>query len=56
MSNTLKSANAAAWRLALLLMVTVVVFQAEDGRFGVLPSADYDGEACAILHEFDPFA
>ena len=37
-------------------MVTVIVFQAENGQFGVMPSSDYDGDATAVLHEFDSFA
>ena len=55
MSNTLKAAYAAGWNLALTLMMTVTVFQAENGQFGIVPTAEYDGEAAAILHEFDPF-
>ena len=31
------------------------VFQAGNGEFGVLPSAEYDGDSAAIVHEFDPF-
>jgi hypothetical protein len=26
-----------------------------NGEFGVMPSADYDGDLAAIVHEFDPF-
>jgi hypothetical protein len=55
MSNSLQTANARAWNLALSLMVTVIVFEAENGLFGVMPSSDYDGDASAIMLEFDPF-
>jgi hypothetical protein len=26
-----------------------------NGEFGVMPSAEYDGDPAAIVHEFDPF-
>lgn len=55
MSNTLKTAYASGWNLALTLMVTVIVFQAENGQFGIVPSVDYDGDTGAVIHEFDPF-
>ncbi|HET6608947.1 MAG TPA: hypothetical protein VFG62_19895 [Rhodopila sp.] len=55
MSQALSFAHARAWNLAITLMVCVVVFQAGAGDYGVMPSADYDGDASAIVHEFDPF-
>ena len=55
MSNTLKTAYASGWNLALTLMVTVTVFQAENGQFGIVPSVEYDGDTGAVIHEFDPF-
>ncbi|MDI7776599.1 hypothetical protein [Asticcacaulis sp. EMRT-3] len=55
MSQTLKSAYARGWNLALTLMASIVVFQAENGQFGVMPTVEYDGDASAIVHEFDPF-
>lgn len=55
MSHPLNFAYARGWNLALTLMVTIVVFQAGDGGFGVTPEAEYDGDVAAILHTFDPF-
>lgn len=55
MSKALSQDNARGWNLAITLMVPVVVFRAGDGQFGVMPSAEYDGDAAEILHEFDPF-
>ena len=56
MSQTLKIAHARGWNLATTLMVCIVVFQAGNGEFGVMPTAEYDGDSGAIVHEFDPFA
>jgi hypothetical protein len=36
-------------------MVYITVFQAGNGEFGVMPSAEDDGDLAAIVHEFDPF-
>jgi hypothetical protein len=36
-------------------MVCIVVFHAGNGEFGVMPSADYDGDPATIIHEFDPW-
>lgn len=55
MSSTLKQANARGFNLAQTLMVAIVVFQAGNGDFGVMPTAEYDGDTAAIIHEFDPF-
>jgi hypothetical protein len=55
MSQVLSTAQARAWNLATILMVCIVVFQAGNGEFGVMPSAEYDGDPAAIVHEFDPF-
>jgi hypothetical protein len=55
MSQTLSTARASGWTLATTLMVCITVFQAGNGKFGVLPSAEYDGHRAAIVHEFDPF-
>ncbi len=56
MPNTREFAYACAWSLALTLMVTIVVFQAGDGSFGVMPETEYDGEESTIVHTFDPYA
>ena len=54
MSQALAFAN--GWNLATTLMVCVVIFQAGTGEYGVMPSAEYDGDASAIIREVDPFA
>jgi hypothetical protein len=43
-----------AWSLAKTLMVCVVLFKTSNG-FGVMPTAEYDGDATCILCEYDPF-
>ncbi len=55
MSQSLKLAHVRGWNLATTLMVCIVVFQAGNGEFGVMPTSEYDGDPAAILHEFDPF-
>ena len=55
MSQTLSNAHLRGWNLATTLMVCIVVFQAGNGEFGVMPSAEYDGDEAVIIHEFDPF-
>lgn len=55
MSQALSTAHAQAWNLATTLMVCITVCQAGNGEFGVLPSAEYDSDPAAIVHEFDPF-
>jgi hypothetical protein len=55
MSQALVTAQARGCNPATTLMVCVTVFQAGNGEFGVMPSADYDGGPVAIIHEFDPF-
>lgn len=55
MSKSAKTAHAHGLSLAKTLMVCIVVFQAENGEFGAMPTSDYDGDPAAIIHEFDPF-
>jgi len=55
MSQSLLTAQALGWSLATTLMVYIVVFQAGNGEFGVMPTAEYDGDPSTIIHEFDPF-
>ncbi|MFA7586056.1 MAG: hypothetical protein WCY11_07660 [Novosphingobium sp.] len=43
-----------AWNLARTLMVCITLFRA-GAAYGVMPSAEYDGDASQILHEYDPF-
>jgi hypothetical protein len=55
MSQALLIAHARGWNLATTLMVCITVFHAENGEYGVMPSAEYDGDPATIIHEFDPF-
>ncbi len=55
MSQALSTAHLRAWNLANTLMVCMIVFQAGDGSYGVMPSDDYDGDPATVLHEADPF-
>ena len=43
-----------AWNLARTLRVCGTLFRA-GAAYGVMPSAEYDGDASHILHEYDPF-
>lgn len=45
-----------AWSLAITLMASIVVFQAGDGSFGVMPESEYDGDDGEVIHTFDPHA
>jgi hypothetical protein len=54
--SSLTTAQAYAWNLANTLMVCIVVFRAGNGEFGVMPSAEYDGDPSTIILEFDPFS
>jgi len=49
------TAHALGWNHATTVMVYITVSQAGNGEFGVMPSAEYDGDRAAIVHEFDPF-
>jgi hypothetical protein len=55
MSQALSIAHARGWNLATTLMVCITVFHAGSGKYGVMPSVEYDGEPATIIHEFDPF-
>lgn len=50
---TLPTAQALAWSLATTLMACITLFKAGDG-FGVMPSAEFDGDQATIVHEYDP--
>ena len=43
-----------AWSLAKTLMVCITLFRSGDA-FGVMPSAEYDGDPVNVLAEYDPF-
>ncbi len=55
MSQALSIAHARGWNFAITLMICITVFQAGNGEYGVMPSAEYDGDPATIIHEFDPF-
>ena len=52
---SLNLAQACAWDLANTLMVCVVLIATPDG-YSVMPAGDFDGDAAAVVHEYDPFA
>ena len=54
MSQALDTAYACGWSLATTLMTCVVVFRAGDDDFGVMTTAEYDGDPEIVIHEFDP--
>jgi hypothetical protein len=55
MSQALSNAHLRGWNLATTLMVLVVVFRIGRESFGVMPSAEYDGDPTAIVHDYDPY-
>ena len=44
-----------AWSLARTLMVCITLFKASSG-YGVVTSAEFDGDPAAVLHEYDPWS
>ena len=42
-----------AWSLACTLKVCIIVFQIGDQIFGVMPSAEYDGDSDSIIREYN---
>lgn len=51
----LSLAHKNAWSLARTLMVCITVFKAGSG-YGVVPSAEFDGDPATVLHEYDPWS
>ena len=51
---SLSLAQKNAWNLAKTLMVCVTLFKSGSG-YGVMPSAEFDGAAETVIHEYDPF-
>ena len=49
MSQALRTAHLRAWNLANALMVCIIVFQAGNGDYGVMPTNGYDGDPAAIV-------
>lgn len=54
MSHDLSLAQNHAFQLARTLMVPVTLFRS-GGEFGVLPSAELEGDDVETLTEYDPF-
>lgn len=52
---SLSLAQRNAWNLARTLMVCITLFKAGSG-YGVLPSAEFDGDPATVLHEYDPWS
>ena len=48
-------AQRSAWNLAKTLMVCVTLFKA-GSEFGVMPSAEFDGDPDSVVHEYDPWS
>ena len=44
-----------AWSLARTLMVCITLFKA-GSVYGVVPSAEFDGDPATVLHEYDPWS
>jgi hypothetical protein len=55
MSQALRTAHLRAWNLANTLMVCIIVFQAGNGDYGVMPTDEYDGDPAAVVHDYDPW-
>ncbi len=51
---SLHTAQQLAWNLATTLMACITLFKAGDG-FGVVPSAEFDGDPVTVVHEYDPY-
>ena len=43
------------WSLARTLMVCITLFKAGSG-YGVVPSAEFDGDPATVLHEYDAWS
>jgi hypothetical protein len=55
MSQALSTAHLRAWNLANTLMVCMIVFQAGNGDYGVMPTDEYDGDLALVVHDYDPW-
>lgn len=51
---SLSLAQKNAWSLAKSLMVCITLFKAGSG-YGVMPTAEFDGDPASVLHEYDPW-
>ena len=54
MTDNLQLAQMIAWDLALMMLVPVTLFKNAAG-YGVVPSAEFEGDAETIVTEYDPF-
>ncbi len=52
---SLSLAQKNAWSLARTLMVCITLFKVDSG-YGVVPSAEFDGDPPGVVHEYDPWA
>ena len=52
---SLSIAQKNAWSLAKSLMVCITLFKVDRG-YGVVPSAEFDGDPATVLHEYDPWS
>ena len=52
---SLSLAQKNAWSLARTLMVCITLFKA-GSVYGVVPSAEFDGDPATVLHEYDPWS
>ena len=55
MSDNLNLAQNFAWNLAATLMACITLFRTEGG-YGVVPSAEFDGDPDTVVAEYDPLA
>lgn len=51
---SLSLAQRNAWSLAKTLMVCITLFRTGQS-YGVVPSADFDGDPSQFVHEYDPW-
>jgi hypothetical protein len=51
---SLSLAQRNAWSLAKSLMVCITLFRTGQS-YGVMPSAEFDGDPSQVVHDYDPF-
>lgn len=54
MSTNLSLAQEFAWSLATSLMTCITLFRSDDG-YAVVPTAEFDGDAAVVIHDYDPW-
>lgn len=50
----LSTAQSLAWNLARTMMTVIVLVETSAG-YSVMPLAEFDGDPCMIVCEYDPF-